>query len=126
MGKTQSYPLFTWEKGIVGTGFSIFTLVRIVKRTPLPFAVYLLRYPVGAFIPPHRDPLSKRRLFHLNIVLTKPLGGEFVTESVIFRLGRFVFFRPDLSTHSVTPVLEGTRYVLLIGWTLRDREKAPV
>ena len=123
MDKLQTYPLFSWVAGVVGTGFSIFTIARVIKRTPIPFAIYLLRYPTGAYIPAHRDVRTKKRMFHLIVTLTRPPGGVFISENVLFKWGPFVLFRPDLSTHSVTPVLKGTRYVLLIGWALNDRMK---
>lgn len=110
--------LFTWQEGMHKTGYFILTLAWVTKRySPIPFDCYLLRYPPGSSIPPHRDPI-KGRHFRANIILTHPKGGEFVCETAIFRSKWLNIFRPDISTHSVTTV-EGkrARYVLSVGWT---------
>jgi len=85
---------------------------------------YLLRYPVGAGIPFHTDPvvmdgLTKKH-FRLNIILS---GQTDVTEYKFTGLEkplklswwRFVLFRPDLIPHRVKPVTS-SRSVLSIGW----------
>lgn len=84
---------------------------------------YLLRYPEGAEIPPHTDPVQARRHYRLNIVLkASPAGGEFVCATPIFATRRIKLFRPDACEHSVTRVLGGSRYVLSIGWVLPARQ----
>ena len=122
MRATASPPrnrLFRWQEGQHKTGYFVLTLAWVTQRfSPIPFDCYLLRYPPGSSIPPHRD-VTKRRHFRANIVLTHPKGGEFQCERTIFASKWLNVFRPDRNTHSVTPVT-GTRsrYVLSIGWSL--------
>ena len=86
---------------------------------PLPFDSYLLRFPEGSAIPPHRDPLDKGKHYRLNIILKAPRsGGEFLCASPIYSSKRIKFFRPDECEHSVTEVQGGNRYVLSVGWVL--------
>jgi len=86
-------------------------------RWPLPFDVYLLRFPQGAEIPPHTDPVTGGRHFRLNVVLKRAAdGGEFVCASPIYASSRIKLFRPDACQHSVTRVTRGSRYVFSVGW----------
>jgi len=77
---------------------------------------YILRFKKGAYVPPHIDPIKRGRHFRLNIILQQALGGEFIAEKTIIDTKWVKLFRPDLYTHSVTTVREGTRYVLSIGF----------
>ena len=107
-----------WQKGRQGTGYD--KLLILVNPLLIPFDLYLLRFPDGTEIPPHRDPVTGRRHYRLNLILWKPrAGGEFVCEDPIFETKRIKLFRSDLSTHSVTKVEGGTRYVLSLGWVLK-------
>jgi hypothetical protein len=84
---------------------------------PLPFDVYILRFPEGAEIPAHTDPVAKGRHYRCNIVVKRAReGGEFVCATPIVATRRIKVFRPDTCDHSVTRVTRGTRYVLSIGW----------
>lgn len=104
-----------WQAGRQLGGYD--KLLLATAHWPLPFDMYLLRFREGSFIPPHTDPVTTLRHFRINIVLKKALeGGEFVCENPIFATGRVKFFRPDISKHSVTKVVKGTRYLLSIGW----------
>lgn len=87
---------------------------------PLPFDIYLLRFPEGCEIPPHRDEVKTGRHYRLNIVLKHAkVGGEFYCESPIFERARIKLFRPDICEHSVSKVEKGKRYLLSLGW-VRD------
>lgn len=123
MSKLREYAKrwLRWEHGRQGTGYD--KLLLAVNPLVIPFDCYLLRYPVGSSIPPHRDPApAGRRHFRLNIVVKpSPGGGEFVCERAIIDTERVKLFRSDLSTHSVTRVEGGPRYVLSIGWLLPQR-----
>lgn len=111
---------FRWRAGRQGTGYDKMLLA--TASWPLPFDSYLIRYPEGAEIPPHTDPVGSGRHFRLNIVLKSPRsGGEFVCAAPIFQTRRVKFFRPDACEHSVTRVVGGSRYVLSLGWVLRGR-----
>jgi hypothetical protein len=106
-----------WEYGRQNTGFA--QLLLFINPFLIPFNCYLLRFPEGSHIPPHRDPVKSGRHFRLNIIVKlSPSGGEFVCADPIFQTRRLKLFRSDVSTHSVTRVLGGSRYVISIGWIL--------
>lgn len=109
--------LWKWIKGRQGTGYDKLLLAR--NRLGLRFDCYLLRFPEGTHVPPHRDPVATGRHYRLNIILKRsPFGGEFICERAIFQSRRVNLFRPDHCEHSVTRVVGGPRYVLSIGWVL--------
>ena len=111
-----------WEKGRQGTGYDKCLIAAALF--PVPFDCYVLRFPQGTDIPPHRDAVESGRHYRLNIVLKRaPSGGEFLCENPILVWGRLNVFRSDLSLHSVTKVLGGSRYVLSIGWVLGSRRR---
>jgi hypothetical protein len=108
---------FRWQSGRQSSGYDKMLLLQ--SMWPLPFDLYILRFPEGSEVKPHTDPVSFGRHFRLNIVL-KPatVGGEFQCANPIFETSRIKLFRPDACEHSVTKVELGTRYVLSIGWVL--------
>jgi hypothetical protein len=107
-----------WQQGRQGTGYD--KLLILVNPFLIPFDLYLLRFPDGTEIPSHRDPVTERRHFRLNIILKRPRsGGEFSCQDPIFETKRIKLFRPDLSLHSVSRVEGGSRYVLSLGWVLK-------
>lgn len=108
---------FRWQRGRQGTGYD--KMLLLTARWPLPFDSYLIRYPEGAEIPPHTDPVKAGRHYRLNLVLKSPKsGGEFVCATPIYASKRIKLFRPDACEHSVTRVVGGSRYVLSLGWVL--------
>lgn len=96
--------------------------MQLVSGKWIPFDLWLLRFKVGAYIPPHTDKVTDRRHYRLNIFI-KPakVGGEFRVGSAIYQNRFMAFFRPDISIHSVSKVEVGTRYVLSIGFTLKGK-----
>ena len=109
-----------WEPGRQGTGYDKCLIV--TSPFPVPFDCYLLRFPDGTEIPPHRDPVKTGRHYRLNVVVKRaPSGGDFICADPILDWGRLKFFRSDRSIHSVTRVVGGSRYVLSIGWVLKSR-----
>jgi hypothetical protein len=107
--------VFRWRRGRQGTGFDKMLLATL--PWPIPFDCYLIRYPEGAEIPPHVDPVAKGRHYRLNVVIRRsPSGGEFACADPLYSSPRVKFFRPDVSTHSVTRVEGGPRYVFSVGW----------
>jgi hypothetical protein len=107
-----------WERGRQGTGYD--KLLLLANPLLVPFDCYLLRYPAGTQIPPHRDPVAGGRHYRLNVVLWRsPTGGDFICDTPIIHSSRFNLFRSDICTHSVTRVEGGSRYVLSVGWVLR-------
>lgn len=112
-----------WKRGRQSD--SLYFKLKIFESTfPLPFDVYLLKFPTGGDIREHTDPVSvDKRHYRVNVVL-KPAkrGGEFrvhTQQDLYYKIGPFEFFRPDLCVHSMTPVVAGTKYYLSIGWLLR-------
>lgn len=107
--------LFQWVEGQHKTGYFIYTIARVANRI-LPFDAYIIKYPEGSSIPPHKDKTKNGKHYRINIIVTHPPGGEFQCENVIYRSRWLNFFRPDIEEHSVTKVEKGTRYVFSIGW----------
>ncbi|MDR3418628.1 MAG: hypothetical protein P4L83_20850 [Nevskia sp.] len=99
-------------------------MLLLQSRVPLPFDMYLLRFPVGSGVGVHTDRVESGQHYRLNIIL-KPArrGGEFRCADPLLATRRVKLFRPDRSEHSVTPVEAGTRYVLSLGWVLKAEGK---
>lgn len=76
----------------------------------------LRKFPEGSNIPPHYHKLPGKAHYRIIIHWRPKLGGYFKVGSPIFRFGPIIFFRPDLTIHSVTKVLQGTGYMLSFGW----------
>lgn len=107
--------LFRWQKGRQNTGYDKMLIGG--GYWPYPFDIYILRFSEGQEIPPHVDKVERGEHFRLNIVLKAPKsGGEFICISPIYESKRIKYFRPDISEHAVSTVLEGRRYVLSVGW----------
>ena len=107
-----------WERGRQGTGYD--KLLLLANPLLIPFDCYLLRYPVGTHTPLHRDPVTGGRHYRLNLVVWRsPSGGDFICDSALFQSRRLNLFRSDISTHAVSRVEGGPRYVLSIGWVLK-------
>ena len=111
-----------WENGRQNTGYEKMLLLSC--RLIFPFDFYLLRYKPGAWIPPHTDKVSDKRHYRFNVVIFGAKeGGNFICDNPIFESKRIKFFRPDISTHSLTKVISGTRYVLSFGFVLKKKTK---
>jgi hypothetical protein len=137
--------LWQWSEGRQGTGYFKLKLFGLGKLLDL----YLLRYPVGAYIPSHRDPVPGRRHWRLNLMLKQARnGGSFHWSShgcdmfpswwgltmrhldsgralLILALPwnhyrRVMLFRSDLVEHGVLEVGVGTRWVLSLGISLPE------
>jgi hypothetical protein len=110
--------LFRWQRGRQQSGYDKMLLIECYW--PLPFDAYLLRYPPGSEVAPHIDESPLGRHFRLNLVIRHSSeGGTFQCNEPLFESSRVKFFRPDISMHSVSKVVSGTRYVLSVGW-IRD------
>jgi hypothetical protein len=104
-----------WRRGRQGSGYD--KMLILESYWPIPFDVYILRYPEGSEIAAHTDPVSKGDHYRLNVVLLRAKeGGEFRCDGPLFDSPRIKYFRPDISQHSVDKVTRGRRYVLSIGW----------
>lgn len=83
---------------------------------------FLLRYPNGSHIPPHKDEASVfgKRHKRLNVLVRAPsAGGDLLmsNEKVVLEEGDAVLFFPDEVEHSVTTV-SGHRLVFTVGMWL--------
>jgi hypothetical protein len=110
-----------WQKGRQGGGYE--KLMLISNPYLFRFDCYLLRFPHGTEIKPHRDPVKGRNHYRLNIILRRAnLGGALCFHAVsgrrMFQFGRVSFFRPDEVTHSMTKTYGKTQYVLSFGWSI--------
>lgn len=109
---------FRWQRGRQQSGYDKMLLLQ--SLWPVPFDVYILRFPQGSEIPPHTDPVAAGRHYRCNIVVRRAQeGGEFVCSAPIFETHRIKIFRPDACEHSVRRIVRGTRYVLSVGWIRR-------
>lgn len=117
MSSTANYlgNWFRWRGGRQQSGYE--KMLLLANPFLVPFDCYLLRFQPGAEIAEHTDPVDDKRHYRLNIIIRRARsGGEFVCADPIYENRRVKLFRPDRSPHSVTRVIEGTRYVLSIGW----------
>jgi hypothetical protein len=109
-----------WENGRQQSDYSKFLIAK--SFLPLPFDLYILRFPEGSRIKAHVDKVDWGRHFRLNIVVKPAIeGGEFrvVKNKYTFINSKYVkFFRPDLVIHEVSEVHIGTRYVLSFGFVI--------
>lgn len=107
--------LLRWQTGRQQTGYEKLLIAK--NAFIFPFDCYLLRYKKGAEVPNHKDPVSNKKHYRINIILKNAKkGGQFICKGPIFENSRIKLFRPDISEHAVTKITAGTRYVLSIGW----------
>lgn len=106
-----------WVEGRQGGGYERLTLLRY-KFVDM----HILRMFPGSVVPPHTDKLTDgRKHYRANLILqAAKCGGQFIASSTIFSSNRLFIFRPDESEHEVTTVIEGTRYVLSLGWATQQ------
>lgn len=106
--------IFKWVKGRQGTKYEKLPLIQNKK-----FDLYLLRFPEGTHVPPHKDPIKNHKHYRLNITLVKPnIGGKFLGGNPIINLSRLTFFRPDLYTHEMSVIQSGQCYMLSFGFAI--------
>lgn len=106
---------FRWQKGRQEGGYD--KMLLLYSLFPIPFDIYIIRYPLNSFISPHIDKVEKGQHYRINFVIKKAIsGGEFICKNPIYSSSRIKFFRPDISEHSVEKITKGHRYVLSIGW----------
>lgn len=82
------------------------------------FDCWILRYPVGSYIPAHLDDaLFGSEHWRLNAIIQSDLNAEFILNNrrIDLRDSDAIIFRPDKHVHSVTEVVETNRYVWSVG-----------
>ncbi len=121
-----------WQDGRQGTGYEklslkdnrevsdliLRSLVELHKIDDF-WDAWILRYPDGAYIPPHKDEANMfgRRHTRLNAIIADPrAGGDFILNDERVGLGSAcaIIFNPDEHEHSVTKV-DGERLVFTVG-----------
>jgi len=107
--------MLKWTPGRQGTTYET---LKILQWKWCKLDMWLIRYKPYGHIPPHNDPAPKGYEHHrVNITLRGFKQGVFevdTEDSNWKRWWRFVYFRPDLYTHSFMNEYK-TRIVLSIG-----------
>ena len=112
----------SWIRGRQETGYLKRPLFAF-RIGPLRTDAFVLKFPEGCDVPRHHDRVDGCRHYRLNVVLQHAdRGGEFVCDDPILNLSRIKFFRPDKSPHSVSRIDKGTRYVLSIGFAVKETD----
>lgn len=112
---------FRWREGRQETGY--FKMLLLWSKLPIPFDMYLLKYPEGSEITPHIDKVLSGKHYRLNIILKNAIsGGDFVVKDSLFTTKRIKFFRPDINEHSVTKIMKGQRIVFSMGFILNGKK----
>lgn len=118
--KFRKLNLYKWIEGRQGSGYE--KMLLLTGTWPCCFDVYFLRFKECSYIPEHTDPCKDGyKHYRFNLILKKSIsGGLFVAEKHIWNFSRLKFFRPDLYKHSVTEVRGGNRYVLSLGFLIKE------
>ena len=111
-----------WTKGRQGTGYF---KMKLFESRKFHFDCYILRFPKGSKLITHVDKVNSDWEHHrFNFILKKAkVGGVFHAWFMPRkkRNARWYRFRPDIHPHGMTPIVEGSRYVLSIGWLRRKK-----
>lgn len=129
-----------WKPGRQKTGYEVICIKRTltflspimikIKSVMLPatgdfWDLFLIRYPDGSYIPPHKDQaeIFGQRHQRLNALLKAPDSGgqlRISGDDVHLEIGDAVLFFPDEEEHEVTKV-QGERLLLSSGlWTEKN------
>lgn len=126
-------PTLKFETGRQQSGYEKVSLLRNVAAEPWVlrcasihpnhgYDAWLLRYPTGSCVPPHKDTLEDPLIEHhrINVLVAQSVGGEAYVENkpVALQPGDGYYFRPDIQKHWVTPITKGERVVLSVGFAL--------
>ena len=108
-----------WKPGRQNSGYLKKKLLE--SLWPIPHDLYLLKYPEGSFILPHKDPAPIGfQHWRINLILKKAKGGRFNCNTS-YNFGRLFVFRSDNTLHSVSKVTSGCRFVLSLGLLIREK-----
>lgn len=119
-----------WLKWESGRQDSKYSKLLLATSSFFKFDMYILRFPDGEGIPPHTDPSIENYEHHrLNIFLNSPCVGTGLVKidgpHKRWWNDRIHLFRPDLHTHSMTPVSfiwsRDSLYILSIGWLRKKK-----
>lgn len=109
--------IFKHFKGAYGRQGTGYRKIKLFESKFLKRDAYLLQYPVGSEVKPHKDPspVQGLRHFRTNVVLIPAKkGGKFVIAGKA-RYEKVQKFEASKYKHRVTEIKEGTRYVLSFG-----------
>ena len=102
-----------WQPGRQGTGYR-----KLLLASGKTWDAWLLHYPPGSSVPPHRDPVAGKH-WRANVLLWGEDAFRIVQpycSSDVRRWKRIVtVFRPDIFLHEVRAVSR-RRVVLSLGW----------
>jgi hypothetical protein len=89
------------------------------------FDCYIFHYKLGSYIPRHKDPSGGRRIYRLNIELKSATrGGQFTCGKIIWQFRQRIYlFRADANYHYVTPIEDGSRWLLSFGFKPKQRSQ---
>ena len=111
--------LFTWIGGRQASGYDKMPLF-ISKRLKLD--LYLIRFPVGAHVPTHKDPVEKGYKHHrLNYMITGNynIGQRMYVLGPSKRFWRFIYFRPDVFEHGLQD-RKTEALMISLGWLTKS------
>lgn len=119
-----------WERGRQDGGYD---KLKLLESKRLRFDLYLLRFPEGSVVPMHRDPSPDGFSHHrvnitlrfaarggLTLIARQPELGQLETPKYRYEERRWYRFRPDLYTHMMTSVREGSVLMLSFGWLTKS------
>ena len=92
--------------------------LKIFESKRLKMDMYLLYFPCGSEVSPHKDPATEGYIHkRTNITLKKPKeGGLVFVEGPVLNIGRFSHFMPSEWRHLMTKITKGSCLMLSIGW----------
>lgn len=98
----------------------VWTLIRYIGVLPIAFDLVILRYLPGSELPMHKDEVPGLNCYRFNFSYNSGTGGELICDNTILRTKFLNIFRPDLNSHGVRKVENGTRWVFTIGIGLKN------
>lgn len=99
----------------------VFTFFRYIGSLPLAADMIIIKYNDGSFLPEHKDPLDGFNCYRINFTFNTGHGGELKSDKFIFNSKYLKIFRPDANFHSVSKVVNGTRWVFSLGLAVKKK-----
>lgn len=104
--------IIKWKKGRLDNVKYYKSKLWEFKFLGMGFDAYVLKYPVGTFLIPHKDEVKNGNHYRLNLSLKGK--SIFDSESYIFKSKILNIFRPDLNIHSLFALTK--TYKLSLGY----------
>lgn len=107
-----------WEQGRQNSGYKKRKLFQFVSKY-ICIDSYLIHYPLGSKIPPHKDPVNGYKHYRLNFIYKRAArGGNLYVDGLPVK-SRLSFLKPDRQEHRVTTIRKGMRKVFSLGLAIR-------